>query len=1253
MLPRLLRLLVVVDIMKRNVCQTISLAAFPGLRWCRFLFIHCAVLAGVLYGQTGVGQVQGTVTDASGAVIADVKVILDNTQTGNRFDSATNSVGFFVFPSMQTGEYKLSIAAPGFQNWEGHIQLRAGQQAVVNISMELARATEQVTVRGDVTPLVTTTNATLATVVERARIEQLPLNGRSVQTLLAITVPGLEGAAAQPRVYGLRDSAMEISQDGVPLDDRNTGSLQARPPGLDTVQEFRVETNASTARLDRPASAIMTTRSGTNELHGAVFETGRNSGFGVARQRQDTFSKPPHLVRNEFGVSAGGPVALPKLYNGRNRTFLFGAWEEFRLRSATTTGSAVWTEAMRKGDFSGLVDGLGRKITLYDPWSVGAAPTYLKTPYVDNQLPISKISPVAKYVFGVVPLPTDRGVNPFVANNYFGPAPNNSQQRTITFRGDHRLSDRDQIFARYSRGEWDQVNRRAFNTAGNPITTDNLWNRETYFERSNTEMLSWTHTFSPTFFVETIGTGSAINWLYSLNQPSAQQDISAQLGTPNPFNVNGAPYLLNAGFQSVQFHGIVPRSQYTQIISGEQNYTLVKNSHQIQFGGRYRQEVLDTIPDRPNQSDLDFGSSATALYNPATGIAYGTTTLTGDNAANFFLGVAARYAQQRPPGPYNMSGKDLSAYVQDNWKITRELTLNLGVRWQYLGPYLDTAGVTALFDFPSKSIVNNVSVPDLVGTGYTTQPIVDGYTAIGVKWVTPDKAGLPDDLVTVGKRNFAPRVGFAYANQAAGKTFVLRGGYGLYYFPIPARTFNGMRGNPPLQGSYSFNWNDSAQAPDGLPNYFLRHAPTVIAGLDTANLPELSTARPPVILPGVPIIGLSSDLPLTRAHQWNLILETEIMKDTVVRAGFIGTAGRNNESVQRYNANPISNYVWYQTTGLPLPTGFYQNTARRAIDQTTYGDISIYSKLGYSNFTGIQLEAERRFSRGLAFQLFYLMSNSTSTGNVASQGGGFATFQNDQPEIFLPGTIPQDPAERLRFYRYQRDADIPKHRIRWNYLYDLPFGRGKLIGQGIGNKLDRLVGGWQIAGYGTTQSRYWSLPTTNWGATSDIEIYGTQYPISDCRGGTCFPGYLYYNGYIPANRINTPTGVTGMPQNYRPSTQPINPIPASGIVADVNFLDNNNVVVPLKNGQNQLVAYDTGLHPWRNQVLPGPWLTNMTASIYKNVKLTERVSLRINLDAFNVFNQPGLVLPAGDGIVSLRTSAQAARTMQYTARLIW
>ena len=1203
--------------------------------------------AALLCAQTGVAELQGNVSDATGAVIPGAPIALEHIQTGNKFQTKGNEVGFFVFPALQPGEYRLTVDFSGMNKWQGQVNLLVGQRVVVNPVLQVGHSTQEVTVVDDVTPVVTTTNPTVATIVERERIDQLPLNGRTIQTLLTITVPGLEGASAQPKVYGLRDSAMDIVQDGVGLQDRNTGAIQSRPPGLDTVQEFRVETSVSSAKVERPASAIFSTRSGTNQFHGSAFETGRNSGFGVARQRQDTFTKAPHLVRNEFGASLGGPVI-------KNRTFFFGAWEEFRLRQATTTPSRVWTQAMRQGDFSGLVDSAGRKITLYDPWSVGPGPTYSKTPFPNNQLPISKLSPLAKYVFSVTPLPTDPNVNPLVADNYFGVAPTNINQRSFTGRGDHRLGDKDQIFGRFSYGVNDQMNRRAFATSGNPITSDNLWNRETYLEKSNTAMTSWTHTFSPTFFMETVGTVSLIDWQYSLNQPSANQNISAMLGTPNPFDVNGAPVLTNLGYNAISYAGIVPRSQFTKLFSAEQNYSLVREKHQLEFGARFRQELLDTLPDRPNQSTLSFDSSATAIYNTATGTAYGTVPQTGDNAANFFLGIAGSYQQSRPPGRYDMHGRNSSAYFQDNWKITRDLTLNLGLRWEYLGPYLDSKGMTSVWDFPSKSLVKNVPIAQLVQTGYTTQPIADGYAGIGVKWTTPDKVGLPNDMVSVSKHDFAPRVGFAYNVPIGGRRLVVRGGYGLYNFPIPARTFSELRLNPPLQGSYSFSWNSSAQAPDQLPNYFTRSAPTVISGANSQNVLDIS--QPPTVLPGVQITGLANDLATSKAHEWNLVLESEVIKDTVVRVGWIGTAGRNLEMMQLFNRNPVSNYVWYVTTGLPLPTGFYTNTAQRTFDQTTYGDIRIYSKIGYSNFNGIQLEAERRLRRGMAFQFFYLLSNSSSTGATPSQGGDFTVNAINQPDRFLPGAMPQNLDDRIRFYRYSRDADVPHHRIRWNTLVDLPFGRGKKLFGNVDSKLDRLVGGWQVAAYGTFSSRWWTLPTGNWGTLTDREIYGTKYPIQDCRSGSCIPSYLYYNGYIPANRINVAGGVLGIPQNYKPSSQPINPTPADGGATDPNRsnFETNNVLVPLKNGTNQLVAFDTGLHPWRNQVAPGPWINSSNASVYKSIQIKESIGLRIGVDAFNVFNQPGLNLPdTTTGILSLRNSAQGARTLQYTARLTW
>jgi len=538
----------------------------------------------------------------------------------------------------------------------------------------------------------------------------------------------------------------------------------------------------------------------------------------------------------------------------------------------------------------------------------------------------------------------------------------------------------------------------------------------------------------------------------------------------------------------------------------------------------------------------------------------------------------------------------------------------------------------------------------LIDNDYTTKPIADGYANLGIKYTTPDKVGLPSSLVSSNYRDFAPRLGFAYNPHKGGKNFVIRGGYGMYYFPIPARTFNGQRGNAPLQGSYSYSWNNSAQTVDGQANALLRFAPTVITGVNSANVLDIS--QPPTVLPGETINSLESKLPTSKAHEWNLTVEYEVMKDTVLRAGLIGTAGRNNEGMVQINTNPISNYVWFVTSRQPLPQGLYAGTARRSYDTTVYGDINVFTKRAFSNYSGVQLQAERRLSHGLAFQFFYLMSNALSAGNIASQGGGALNNSIIEPSRFLPGAMPQDEDERLRFYRYARDTGVPKHRLRWNWLYDLPIGRGKPLLRNAGSLLNRIAGGWQIAGSATTASRYFNLPTNNWGTFGKVETYGTQYPIEDCRSGTCFRGYLYFNGYIPAHQINVANGVTGMPANYTPANTPINLARPTGTV-DANFNNTNNVFVQLANGTPQLVAVDTGLHPWRNQAAPAPWLTTWNASVFKSIPITERVMLRVNVDSFNTLNQPGIPGPGSDGIISLRTSAQGARVLQYSARISW
>ena len=256
------------------------------------------------------------------------------------------------------------------------------------------------------------------------------------------------GGLVSFRSFGLR-YATDYLQDGTPTGSRNWGTIGWRPPGIDSIEEFRTETNNSSAKLARPSSVITTTRAGTNQVHGSVFETARNNGFGVARARQDAYLKPPPLVRNEFGASLGGPVYIPKLYNGRNRTFFFASYEAMRLISNSTISITVPTAAMRQGDFSGLVDSQGRRYQLYNPWTTDPK-TWERQPYLNNQIPINQISPLTKALYAITPLPTLPSENPLAGPNWQGPVFDNQRNYTVTVRSVHRRSDRDQLFFRYT-----------------------------------------------------------------------------------------------------------------------------------------------------------------------------------------------------------------------------------------------------------------------------------------------------------------------------------------------------------------------------------------------------------------------------------------------------------------------------------------------------------------------------------------------------------------------------------------------------------------------------------------------------------------------------------------------------------------------------------------------------------------------------------------------------------------------------------
>jgi len=848
-------------------------------------------------------------------------------------------------------------------------------------------------------------------------------------------------------------------------------------------------------------------------------------------------------------------------------------------------------------------------------------------------------------------------VNPLVASNYFGAQPSLRRDWTLTSRVDHRFSNRDQSFFRFSRG-----NRWSMARSGNgsPITLDQTANVTFRPIQNAGGVASLTHTFSPTFFSETLFNVSNEDFFIYVGKDSVDWD--AKLGLPNPFNKTGWPNLTNTGFGMDYEYPDNKRRNITRIYNLDENLTKVHGRHEFQFGGRFRNERLHVLPDQQfPQGAAQWGSVVTGLYDPSSGSAYSAVPYTGHAAASFFLGGVTSYSTQFVRDWYYLNAREYALYLQDNFKVKPRLTLNLGLRWEFYPNISEENNVLTGFDLKNHALVNGASLETMYRVGATTPSIARIYQAIGVVFGTPKQAGLPDKLMYSNPRDFNPRAGFAWRLGRARKSTVVRGGYALFGFPIPLRTFNArMRSNAPTTARFVTDITSASQARDGLPNLALRAAPTIIAGVNSSNI-VIDVNNPSSISRGsFRTSFFDPHQPTSRSHQWNLSLERELVDNIAARVQYIGNHGARLDQYYQYNDAP-PNYVWYATTGLPLPTGTYSGTAMRPYDQSTYGAVEQYSKIGWSNYQGMQFELRRRYSKGYGFQVFYVLSNPMIAG-----GNGWSSDLIEPPGYFMPGAVPTDIHALDRLLYYRRDPTIPKHRLRWNWIVDLPFGKGKRFGAASAPWLNHLIGGWQLAGFGNRLSTYVTLTTSYFGAVSPVQVYGKKYPIQDCRSGRCIAGYLWFNGYIAANRINStdpktgkPNGVMGVPSDYTPFIKPLIPYGQTTLPANApanrdvsQFWDTNTVWVPLKNGTVQRVAYNPGMNPMQNQYTPGPNNWGLDASLFKNIRVNERFTVRFNVDFFNVLNMPGLTAPSGDtGILSLQNSNNSARQLQLTLRV--
>ncbi len=376
---------------------------------------------------------------------------------------------------------------------------------------------------------------------------------------------------------------------------------------------------------------------------------------------------------------------------------------------------------------------------------------------------------------------------------------------------------------------------------------------------------------------------------------------------------------------------------------------------------------------------------------------------------------------------------------------------------------------------------------------------------------------------------------------------------------------------------------------------------------------------------------------------------------SVFRITYVFTHGENLDQNYQWNNAP-SAYVWQMATGTTPPTGPLASVATRPYDQTVWGGGNLSMKTGWSNDSALQLNYQRPFSKGIAYQIFYVYSRAFRVGGNTFRDNTLYPAANFAPGVLPAGLdvgTPLEPSRALnRYQNYMVDTAIPLHRITFNGVWDLPAGRGKRFLGNSNRLVDALLGGYQVAFVGTVVSQAFAVASTNWGATSPIQRYKNSVPVTDCRSGVCHPAYMWFNGYLSPTQINTANGVQGLPSGYTPYLAPINNTPGAP-----NF-GNNNVPVTLSDGRQVVTAYSpgpgTGAHPYGHSVLEGPINHRTDISLYKIFTITESVKLRFNMDAFNAFNIQGLVNPnSSDGIQSLQTSYWTPRQIQFTLRLLF
>lgn len=972
----------------------------------------------------------GIVTDSSGAAVPGARVVATVIATGVESATETNQEGLYRLPALTPGIYSIQVNVQGFKPViQKDLQLAVQQVARLDFKLEVGAVTDSVEVT-DQGVLLDSETSTLGQVVSGKQILELPLLGRNPYAL-ANLVPGVRGSAgmndlpvdqistASASINGARGNQNEYLLDGAP----NTAPAQNQPvifANVDSVQEFKVETNGFSAEYGRSAGGVfnVVTKGGTNDLHFSAYEFLRNNALNANDWFANRAGRDKAPFRfNQFGGTIGAPIV-------KNKTFFFGSAELVRFAQGITYTGTVPTADQLAGNFSTTRASNGQVIAIYDPSTLTANPSggFLRSPFPNNSIPSNRIDPVARAIAKYWPAANTTG-NPITGvNNFVRTDANQIVKNTWSARVDHHFNERNRIFGRFS---YDQTPLNRAPAYGQELIAAAPTAGPQVFTRYNA-VVEDKHVWSPTLLQTVRASYSRLSNFrrpygdgFDITTLGLPASLKQQIGDPASFPAIIIPgYSVTGSIPNTVVGGALGASDL--IAFGMDTYSLQAqlnktfSRHNLKVGADFRLIRFNAQQTADTSTQFNFQPSFTQGPNPST-----ASATAGLGFATFLLGIPG--GSVTPAPALAMQQNYYALFVQDDWRITSKLTLNLGLRWETENPRTDRFNQLANFD-------GSLQVPGFPYTGALTYVNVNGQSRYQVN---PDR------------NNFAPRVGLAY--QLASKT-VLRGGAGIFY-----GTNTGIGGAASNFGTSGFQASTS-----------------IVTSLDGFT-PIVSLSNPypnGLVQPTGSSLGALTQLGqsigfydrsnlLPYAAQWSFNVQHELPKSIILDVGYAGSRGLKFPDNRQFNQLPDSALQLGDALRQQVANPFYPQikvgilanpTVARGQLLRPYPQFDAVtaqnSTFASSTYHALQAKVEKRYSKGLTLLAAYTYSKviDFSTGAFSGEplgGGAFQNWNNLSPDRAV-SSLDQT------------------HRLVLSTVYELPFFRNQK------NWKNLTAGGWEV-----------------------------------------------------------------------------------------------------------------------------------------------------------------------------------------------